>query len=85
VRASVAIPLTSGVDDVDDDEDLVARDQSGPSLGPDDARVIADFGVGSFGAGPVAGFAAADFFPVPADADPVLDDPRAGAVDAGSP
>jgi len=70
---------------VKDDEDLGSRDQSGLRPGVDDARVIVDFAVGPSGVGPVTGFGSDDFFPSAPDPDAVLDNPRAGGGEAGSP
>jgi hypothetical protein len=70
---------------VEDDQDIDSREQPDLTLGADDARVIADFAVGPSGVGPVVGFGADDFFPAAPHPDAVLDNPGAGAGDAGIP
>ena len=48
-------------------EDDAAPDPGGPldrGFGPDDARVVLDFAVGTDGVGPAAGFDSGDFYPV---------------------
>ena len=78
-------PAETGEDDVEDDEDLDARDQSGVTPDDDEGRVIANFAVGPPGVGPVMGVGSDDFFPSAPDPDPVPDNLRAGGDDAESP
>ena len=72
-------------DDVEDGEDIDCQNRPGLTVAADDALVIADFGVGSSGVGPVVGFAADDFFPAPPYADAVLETPGEDAGEAGIP
>jgi uncharacterized membrane protein len=67
--------MEKGVDwpgEADVNEDFGSSEQSGLTLGGDDARVVVDFAVGSNGVGPVMGFGSDDFFPAAPYADPVL-------------
>ena len=70
---------------MEDDEDIGSRDQSDLTLGVDDARVIADFAVGSSGVGPVMGFDSDDFFPSAPDSHPIPDNHQAAGGEAESP
>jgi hypothetical protein len=62
------------------EEGLDSADKSGLVPETDDARVVVDFAVGAFGAGPVMAVDSDDFFPAIRDAD--LDSNRAVAGDA---
>ena len=81
-RPTVAQQAAHNVDR-NTDESLNSRDQSGPILGVDDARVVVDFAVGAFGVGPVMGVDTDDFFPPAPDAGP--DRNRTVASDAEAP
>jgi hypothetical protein len=63
---------------VTDGQDIESQEQWSLRPRADDARVVADFGVGSSGVGPGVGFAAGEFFPTP-EGDAPRDSPRDAA------
>ena len=82
MRISAAAAET-GEDDMEDDQGLDFRDQSGLIIGAEDARVIADYSVGAAGVGPMVGFGSDDFFPSAPPPNAVPDSPPVGGVGAG--